>query len=705
MLCVPAVLMAQGVLLPRDTRIAPFPRPIPGPHPLKVKSLKVETRIQGQIATTRVTQVFQNDLNFVVDGTYFYPLPEDATFVEFATWDGEKKLRGEVLEREEARKRYLAIVQRCWDPGLLEYAGANLFQARVYPVPPHGEKRVEFGYSQILKADHGLVAYTYPLQSGTQVNPQPIGSATISVELQSDLGLKNIYSPTHTIDVHREGERRARLSFEAGNVAPDRNFQLFYSLSNADFGLSSITYREGGEDGYFMILLSPKVEQNPGEVIAKDILFVLDTSGSMQDRGKMEKAKSALRFGIRSLNSGDRFNIVTFSTETRKFREALVAANEETRESAVQFIDRQQASGGTNIHDALREGLTSFQAGERPRYLIFLTDGLPTVGETDAGKILRDISAANTLKGRLFTFGVGYDVNTFLLDQLASRNGGAPDYVTPDEDLEVKLSNFFAKVSNPVMTGLSLDFDALRGDDVYPRELPDLFRGSQITVLGRYTATGTIPLTLRGTVRGQARTLRFDQNSFPSHTVENDFLPRLWAMRKVGYLLEQIRTHGESSEVKNEIIRLAKKYGFVTPYTSFLAMDEKNLISGGPRPVPQPMYLRMANSASAETGIASAPEAEVAASKALKSMKSADVAAPVQVAGTRKVGTKTFINNEGAWVDSSYDPKAKLPVVDLQFGSDALLDAIKIDAKLASYAALGKNVTVVHNGKVFRIHA
>src|SRR5437867_4867749 len=156
------VAMAQGVLLPQDTRIAPFPRPLPGPHPLKVKSLRLETRIQGQVATTRVTQTFQNDLNFAVDGTYFYPLSEDATFVEFTIWDGDKKLRGEVLERDEARRHYLAIVQRCWDPGLLEYAGSNLFQARVFPVPARGEQRVEFVYSQTQRADHGLVSYAYP---------------------------------------------------------------------------------------------------------------------------------------------------------------------------------------------------------------------------------------------------------------------------------------------------------------------------------------------------------------------------------------------------------------------------------------------------------------------------------------------------------------------------------------------------------------
>jgi hypothetical protein len=699
---------AQGVLFPEPHPRIPFPRPLPGPHPLKVKSLRIDTQIQGQVATTRISQVFINDLDFVIDGTFFYPLPEDATFVEFATWDGDKKLRGEVLERDEARNRYLAIVRRCWDPGLLEYAGANLFQARVFPVLAHGEKRIEFAYSQILKADHGLVSYVYPLQSGTRANPQPIGNATITVDVQTDQGIKTIYSPTHSINVHRDGERRARLSFEASNVQPDHNFQLFYSLSNADFGLSLLTYREGADDGYFMILFAPKVEQGASGVIPKDILFVLDTSGSMEERGKMDKALSALKFGVRSLNSGDRFNIVTFSTDSRKFRDGLVAASQEGKNAALQFIERQSASGGTNINDALKDALASFEAGDRPRYIVFVTDGLPTVGETDPGRILRDVTVNNGRKIRLFTFGVGYDVNTFLLDQLAARNYGAADYVAPDEDLEVKLSNFFAKLSSPVMAGLDIDWGGMRAFDVYPRQLPDLFRGSQLTILGRYSGTGTVPLALKGTVRGEQRTLRYEQNEFPSVAVANDFLPRLWAMRKVGYLLEQIRMSGENAEVKNEIIKLAKKYGFVTPYTSYLAADEKDLMTGV-TPMPRIVNLQMSPDVTGSAGGIPALSAgrareAVSASVALKAMKTADVAVPQMTAKTRRVGSKEFVLRYGIWTDSSYVPDGKLQVMDLPFESEALLKAIAADKQLASYASLGKNVVVVHRGKVYRIH-
>jgi hypothetical protein len=753
-------IFAQGVLFPDPNPRIAFPHPIPGPHPLKVKLLRIDTRVQGQVATTRITQVFHNDLDFAIDGVFFYPLPEDATFVDFATWDGDKKLRGEVLEREEARNRYLSIVRRSWDPGLLEYAGANLFQARVFPVPARGEKKIEFAYSQVLKADHGMVAYAYPLQSGTRANPQPLGEVVFTVSIEADQGIRTIYSPTHKIDIHREGERQANLSFEGKNVQPARNFQLFYSLSNADFGMSLMTYREGADDGYFMIIFAPKVEQDKSSVVPKDITFVLDTSGSMDDRGKLEKALSSIKFGVRKLNSEDRFNIVVFNTESRKFRDGLVQASSDAKDAAVQFLERQTASGGTNINDALKDALDAFGSGDRPRYLVFATDGLPTVGESDPSRILRDVSADNSRKVHIFSFGVGYDVNTFLLDQLAARNYGVADYIAPEEDLELKLSNFFEKVSAPVMTDMDIDWGNLRVFDAYPRDLPDLFRGTQLTVIGRYSGSGSLPLVLKGKIRQESRSLRYEKNEFPTVSTSNDFLPRLWAMRKVGYLLDQIRMSGENAEVKNEIIKLAKKYGFVTPYTSYLAADERNMITGITTTTSRVSNLQMAPSGGIGSGSGAGlgpgqsggmgggmgigsgggigygsgggmgggvgggigsgvapyvvgksisapatPQDTVQASVGLKNMKAAEIAAPPATATTKWIGSKEFVLRGDVWTDTAYDPDKKLDVVDLVFGSEALLKTITSDKQLAAYAALGKNVVVVYGGKVYRIHA
>jgi hypothetical protein len=762
-------LFAQGIMFPEPNPRIAIPRPIPGPHPLKVASLKIETKVQGQVATTRIHQVFHNDLDFQVDGVFFYPLPEDSTFVDFATWDGDKKLRGEVLERDEARNRYLSIVRKSWDPGLLEYAGANLFQARVFPVPARGDKKVEFAYSQVLKADHGMVSYVYPLQSGSKANPQDIGSIVLTMEVNADQGIKTIYSPTHKIDVQREGERKAKLSFEAKNAQPDRNFQLFYSLSNADFGMNLMTYREGADDGYFMIIFAPKVEQDNASIVPKDLIFVLDTSGSMEDKGKLTKALSALKFGVRKLNSEDRFNIVVFNTDSHMFREGLIPASSEGKEAAIQFLDRQAASGGTNINGALKDALAAFGSGDHPRYLIFATDGLPTVGDTEPSTILKEVTGRNNNKVHLFSFGVGYDVNTFLLDQLAARNNGVADYIAPEEDLELKLSNFFEKVSSPVMTDMDIEWGSLKAFDIFPRKLPDMFRGTQLTVLGRYSGpAGSFPLTLKDKIRSESRSLKYDKNEFPNISASNDFLPRLWAMRKVGYLLDEIRMSGVTDESKNQIIKLAKKYGFVTPYTSYLAADENvRQITGGAiaRSAQQPIVItpdlemlsmpssveipadmayyapsgipdmgggngrdqnmpigdisappRYSSSSGPGSGggigsgkVTGAPKKatvkeSVAASVGLKDMKAAEVAAPRSTATTKWVGSKEFALKGDVWTDTEYSPDKKLVVVDLPFASEALLKAIAEDKQLAAYAALGKNVTVVHNGKVYRIH-
>jgi len=741
--------------------------------------------VQGQVATTRITQVFLNDLDFAIDGVFFYPLPEDSTFVDFATWEGDKKLRGEVLEKEEARNRYLSIVRKTWDPGLFEYVGANLFQARVFPVPAKGEKKIEFAYSQVLKADHGMVSYVYPLQSGSKANPQPLGSVVLTMSLAADQEIKTIYSPTHKISLNRENDRKAKLSFEEKNAQPDRNFQLFYSLSNADFGMSLMTYREAADEGYFMIIFAPKVEQDNTAIVPKDIIFVMDTSGSMDDKGKITKAIAALKFGVNKLHAGDRFNIVVFNTNSRKFREGLVPASAEIKDAAIKFLENQSALGGTNIEEALKDALGSFGDGDRPRYLVFATDGLPTVGETDPATILKAVSAKNKNKVHLFSFGVGYDVNTYLLDQLAARNNGVADYIAPEEDLEVKLSNFFEKVSSPVMTDLDIDWGNLKVSDIFPRKLPDMFRGTQLTVLGRYSGTGSFPVTLKGKIRNEMRTLKYDKNEFPNISASNDFLPRIWAMRKVGYLLDEIRMSGENAESKNQIVKLAMKYGFVTPYTSYLAAEERAAritinqrsappaasgasVAGSAGQLPAMTARTLMPADGLYSAIPSIPSMEipidmsfplgdlsgvpggipggvpgsgggigagsgsgrgsgigagigaigggglgksspslkrqVEASVALQQMKSAEVAAPANMAASRRVGAKEFVLKDQVWTDTNYDPNKKLEVVDLVFGSEALLKAMAADKQLAAYAALGKSVTVVHNGKVYRIH-
>src|SRR5882762_10325110 len=407
--------MAQGVIVPGECERCPRPpRPTLLPRSLPIKSIKIDTKIVSQVATTHVEQIFRNDTDSTLEGTYFFPIPEQASITEFAIWDGNRRLVGEVRTREEARRIYDEIVRRQRDPGLLEYAGKDLFQASIFPIPPHADKKLEISYSQVLRAESGTVAYRYPLGTGRQLTQ--IGSVSGRIELESKEPLRNIYSPTHAIEVKRSGDRRSVVSFESGQEPQD--FQLFYSLSREDFGVTLLTHREPGKDGYYLLMISPKDDWSEQEYAAKDIVFVLDTSGSMAEAGKMEKARAALLYGIRILRPQDRFNVVSFAGEERVMEPRMISADDQGRKRGEAFAQSLRPVGGTNINQSLLAAMQQFQSSNRPKILVFMTDGLPTVGETNPTRIVDNARAARVPGLRLFTFGVGYDVNTTLLDKL-----------------------------------------------------------------------------------------------------------------------------------------------------------------------------------------------------------------------------------------------------------------------------------------------
>src|SRR5215212_3728654 len=507
---------AQGVIVPIICDVRPCqprpPGPIPIPNVLPVKSIQLDVKISGQVATTHVEQVFTNNTPYTLEGTYFFPIPENASISEFAIWENGKKLVGEVRSREEARRIYDEIVRRQRDPGLLEYAGKDLFQASIFPIPPNSDKKLEITYTQVVHAEGGTVSYRYPLGTGRQLTE--IGSVAGRVEVESKDPLRNVYSPTHAIDVKRSSDRHSVVSFETGSGKEAQDFQLFYTISKEDFGLTLLTHREAGKHGYFLLMISPKDDWSEQEYSAKDVVFVVDTSGSMAEEGKMEKARAALLYGVRILRAQDRFNVISFAGEEHLMEPGLIAADENGRARGEAFVKKLKPVGGTNINQSLLASLRQFSETdrERPKMLVFMTDGLPTVDQTNVTKIVDNVRKASKPGVRVFTFGVGYDVNTALLDKLAAENGGAADYVEPKEDLEVKVSNFFSKVNYPVLTDLQFDMGGAQIDLIYPRAIPDVFRGSQVTLIGRYgnaADLNSIEIKLTGKAGGTSRTYTY----------------------------------------------------------------------------------------------------------------------------------------------------------------------------------------------------
>ncbi len=683
-------------------------RPRPVPHPdcgayLAVKNHDVTVTVKDQVARTHVDQTFVNPSDYQLEGTYIFPLPEDATINDFAMYVDGKRLEGKVLDRNQARQIYEDIVRQRRDPALLEYVGHNAFQARIFPIEPHSEKRVEIGYGQVLNVDSGLVKYVYPL-STEKFSSQPLASVSINVSVESGQALKAIYSPSHPVSVTRSGDYSARIGFEASNVTPNKDFVLYYSVSSGDIGATLLSCRPDSKtDGFFLLLVTPHLDVAASQVVSKDVFLVLDTSGSMQGQ-KVEQAKNALKYVLEHLNQGDRFNIVTFSTGTTAYARGLQPAS--AAADAERFVARIQAEGSTDINRALLEALREADA-ERPTIVVFLTDGLPTVGEMNVQKILANVDSQARKNLRMFTFGVGDDVNTFLLDSLSEKHRGASAYVRPGEQIDETVSEFYRKVSTPVLSDLSIDFGDTRVADVYPYPVPDLFAGSQLVIAGRYVNGGGTTLTVKGQVNGQSQSYTFSGVSFKS-VGGDDFIAPLWATRKIGYLLAQIRLHGENKEAVDEIVSLAVRYGIVTPYTSFLIDESQDVLTREGRVgAAKDLNSQMAPAITAPLGMGGpAPTAvagptAVAASQANRALKEADTAAS-NSSEVKQVGDKAFILREGVWTDTTFDP-SRMNTSKIAFGSAAYFDLMTKHPEWAAYLSLGERVIFLAGGTAYEV--
>src|SRR5688500_4384275 len=401
----------------------------------------------------------------------------------------------------------------------------------------------------------------------------------------------------------------------------------------------------------------------------------------------------------------------------------LNAADDKGRQRGETFIKALKPVGGTNINQSLVASLGQFSdvSRERPKILVFMTDGLPTVGETNVTRIVDNVRKASKPGVRLFTFGVGYDVNTALLDKLAAENGGMADYVEPKEDLEVKVSSFFTKVNYPVLTDLKIDMANAKTDLVYPRSVPDLFRGSQVTLIGRYSNDASLEavrLRLTGQAGGSSRSYNYDNLSFPLRNENNDYLPRLWATRRVGWLMEQVRSNGEQKELRDEIVDLGTRYGIVTPYTSYLALEE-GAVSTNIAPPPgaatgagnlrRTMTVRPPKEAPANlpslSTVTTGADAVQLSRQSRAQQEMAILKDNNRSDAVRRAAGKTFYLIDDVWTDSEFKSDSGLPETVISFGSDEYFALLKQHPKLGSYFSLAERVVVVFEGRVYRVNA
>jgi Ca-activated chloride channel family protein len=682
-----AVLLAAAPALRADGFIIPSPRPGQDIPPLSVKYHRVKVEIVNQVARTSVDQVFVNHFGRDIEGTYIFPVPEGASVSEFAMYIGNERVQGEILDSREARRVYEDIVRRMRDPGLLEYMGRNLFRARVFPIPANGEKRVQISYTEVLKSENGLVKYLYPLNT-ERFSRDPLEDVSISVRVESQVPIVNVYSPSHKVSVSKDSAGRARVGYEDKRVRPDKDFLVYYSLSKDDVGLSYMNW-EGSEGGYFMLLASPRYAAAGERVVNKTIVLVLDSSGSMSG-AKIRQAKEAARFILNHLGPRDEFTVVDFDDGVTPFSDALVPATDDNIGRALKFVDAIEDSGGTNINDALLAALSRMRGGERPSYVLFLTDGLPTVGTTETADILRHAQQANSSRSRVFVFGVGNDVNTELLDRISSDHRGTSVYIGETEDLEAAISGFYEKISSPLLSDLAVTFRGIETSQVYPRALPDLFKGSQLVLVGKYKGRGPVSIVLTGKSGREEKRFVLEGRALVSGDSFN-FLPRLWATRRIGYLLEEIRLQGSNQELADEIRRLGLKYGIVTPYTSFLVTEKEAQTLDAAAPAAREAILG---------GVVGGVGA-VRMAKASQTLKLEDRAAQVASERILYKDDKTFYLKDGVWTDSEYKDGA--PATEVKFNSDAFYKLIAEKPGIAKYLSAGSKMIVVFEGVNYRI--
>ena len=652
--------------------------------PVSIDLHSVDAVVDGPVATVHVTQVFRNQADWEVEGSYIFPLPSNAAVSDFQmTVDGQV-LEGELLPKDEARRIYEDIVRQRRDPALLEYVGRDLFQTSVFPIPPGAVRKLELSYTQVLGLENGLYHFRYPLQT-RQYSAAPVKSLALRVELRNQPGLRTVYSSSHDVSIERTGDDSALVGYEAGETQPAQDFDLYFGVSKDAIGLNLLSYKPAGEDGFFLLLAAPGIDVGADEVVQRDIILVMDVSGSMEGE-KVAQAQEAARYLVDHLNPGDRFNLVAFSTGVRLWAETLTPFDTKARADAHAWIDTLRAEGSTDINRALLEALAQLSSDEaRPAYVLFMTDGLPTQGETDPGRILTN-AQENLPKPRtvrLFTFGVGYDVDTDLLDQLSGSLGGRSTYVKPGERIDEAISSFYSRISTPVLSNVSVEFDGVRAEDAYPYPLPDLFAGEQLVWAGRYRRGGDTTVTLTGVVNGQERVFRYPDQRLVNSGGE-PAVARLWATRKIGALLEQVRRQGANQELIDAIVELSTAYGIVTPYTSYLVLEPQLRatmpdmgIQEAPTALPMP---RRVQATVAVEALAQAPASgadAVAASETRSSFLSAERV--VEHEGVRFVAGKTFTlqgvsttedgQTQELWVDNQFAETAPLETV--PFGSDA----------------------------------
>jgi Ca-activated chloride channel family protein len=665
---VPAALAGQGWIDPI--------RPLPGGRIETLRSA-VQVAVSGRVARVTVEEWFRNTGPIMGEGNYLYPLPGEAVFSELSLWQGDRELKGEMMDAMQARSIYETIVRLKRDPALIELAGHGLIRARVFPIAPGETRKITLRYMQVL--DRVGDAWRFRYASGRDATPR-----SFHMEVDSAGRIGDPYSPTHRVVAVRRGDH---LEVTLADASWSGDLALLLPLTRGLVGMSLITHRPAGEsDGYFMALLAPG-QAAEAQSLHRDVVGVLDISGSMSGE-KLDQAKAALTQLVGGLRPGDRFRLIAFSTTVRRHSAGWSDATSQNVRDAQDWVRSLTAEGGTNIAGALTEAFAAPPADGALGVVVFLTDGLPTAGETDPERIA---DAADRARGpfRVFSFGIGYDVNTYLLDRLTERARGVTEYVGPGGNIESAVGSLAAKIASPVLTDLALSGDGAEIYDLQPGSLPDLFAGDEMVVLGRYRSMERGPWGVTVTGRRSGREQRFTTRAPADAPGASDYVAHLWAARKAGALGREIRLHGQTPEIMRALKELALRYGILTEYTAYLVQEPGVVATGPLERAPAPTQQFGAPSVAQARRDAKSANAGIASEAA----ELDDVTrGRMGTARTQQVGGRVFVWRDSTWTDLRHGDS--LPVVTVEAFSDAYFALVQALPELVKPVALEPAVLV-----------
>lgn len=717
---------------------------------VQISEVTANINIIEQVATTKLIISLTNPSGRQQEAELLVPVPDGAAVRGFDFVGSSKESTAKLLPKAEAKAIYQSIVSKQRDPALLEFAGYNLIRSSVFPVPAKGKQQVSLIYENILPADGDRIDYVLPRSDSFESTATPW---KITTNIRTKKPLATIYSPTHEITSERAGANQAKATVNGngGKMEPGA-FRLSFLTEKNGVTASLMAYPDptiGG--GYFLLLAGvPADARREKELgIKREVTIVLDRSGSMEGE-KFKQAQAAALQIVSGLEDGESFNIIDYSDSVSTFAPNPVVKTAQSAADARKYLKGLKANGGTNIKDALVEALKQNPMERSLPLVLFLTDGLPTVGETRETAIRSTTKEANSYKRRIFTFGVGYDVNAPLLTALANESRSASTFVLPNEDVEIKVSQVFRRLTGPVLAepvlttldaGNAIDTQKVR--ELQPVELNDVFEGDQIVLLGQYRGDGELKFRLQGNYLGEQKTFQFEFDLSKS-TTRNSFVPRLWANRKIARLIDEITQAGADNssasigrpprnmpmssavtptaattpidpkikELVDEIVRLSTEFGILTEYTSFLATDGTDFSKRDEinRQATDNFVGRAQQTRTGMGGVNQQMNNTTQSSQV--SMNRSNVflnsqMQRVEITNVQQIQDRTFFRRENRWVDARLLERGKeiKPDKTIEFGTkefDVFVEQLVKEGR-QSLLALRTDLLLLQDGKIILV--